>query len=286
MRRRTLYRTTRLALLALAGLTLWHRPAAAGPWTKDLGELYLKLGQGFFFANSFRDAAGKLNEGTEYLGATTSVYFEVGLLRGLHVWGYLPYVVAQNSNQEDGSNWLRTSGGDALAGLQFTPPIGLPFPAALKLEFKIPLYDVSGVTGPYASRFPAPGDGQLDVAFWLSAGGSLSTIPLFFYGELGYRHRTEHYVGAGSGAAFGDGVVFFASVGYTIRDWIIVALNTGGVVPFEEDGATKGYVTFGPSVYVPIFRGLAAEASFDPMVYTNKNASPGLGFSLGLSYKR
>jgi len=121
------------------------QPAAAGPWTKDQGELYVKLGQGFFFADSFRDSSGNLQDGVAYLGATTSVYFEVGVLRGLHVWGYLPYVVARNTIQENDSNWLRTSGGDALLGLQYTPHfVELPLPAALKLEVKVPLYDVNG----------------------------------------------------------------------------------------------------------------------------------------------
>jgi hypothetical protein len=282
-----LTRSTTSTIIVLGGL-LVAAPTWAGPWTKSTGELYVKLGQGFFLADSFRDASGRLNEGTSYLGATTSVYLEVGVLEGLHAWGYLPYVLAQNAMQDDGSRWLRSSGGDALLGLQWTPHfVTLPFPAAVKLEFKVPLYDVNGVEGLYGPRFPAPGDGQLDVTFWLSGGGSLGSMaPLYFYGELGYRLRTEAFVGTGPfSAEFGDGIAFFASVGYTLLDWATVALNTGGIIPFEEDLYTKGYVTLGPALYLPIYKGLAAEASLDPMVYTNNNASPGVGFSVGLSFK-
>ncbi len=272
---------------AVLALMLLAAPAHAGPWTKNQGELYVKAGQGFFFANSYRDSAGVLQEGIEYLGATTSIYFEVGVLRGLQVWGYLPFVAARNAFDDDGTSWLRTSGGDALLGLQYTPHFfKLPFPAALKLEVKVPFYDVNGVQGIYAARFPAPGDGQVDLTFWLSAGGSLTAIPLFFFAEVGYRLRTEAFVGTGPfSSSFGDGFTFFGSVGYTFFKRVIVAVNTGGVIPFADDIRTKGYMTLGPAVYVPIWRGLAAEASFDPMIYTNKNASPGMGFSFGLSFK-
>lgn len=262
--------------------------ATAGPWTKNQGELYVKLGQSFFVADSYRDSNGNLVTGSNYLGATTSAYFEVGLFKGLHAWGYLPYVVASNDIERDRATWMRASGGDAMLGLQYTPHfINLPIPAALKLEVKVPLYDINGVDAPYATKFPAPGDGQVDVTFWLSAGGALSSIPLFFFGEVGYRTRTEAFVGTGPFTAeFAESFTFFASAGYTFFDRLIVAINMGGVVPFIADSASKGYVTLGPALYMPIWRGLAAEASFDPMIYTNNNASPGMGFSVGLSYKR
>lgn len=273
-------------VLTLTLLLTAARPAAAGPWTKGMGEFYVKAGEGFYFADTYRDASGNLLPGVDYLSATSSLYFEVGVYKGLHVWGYLPYVVADNTF-EDSSRWRRASGGDAKLGLQYTPHfVTLPFPAAVKLDFKVPFYDVNGVVGSYPTKFPAPGDGQLDVTFWLSAGGSLGSIPLFFFGEVGYQIRTEAFVGTGPfSAAFGDGFAFYGQVGYTFFDWAVLAINTGGVIPFEEDNYTKGYVTLGPSVYVPIYKGLAAEASFDPMIYTNRNAAPGLGFSLGLSFK-
>jgi hypothetical protein len=252
-----------------------------------MGEFYVKAGEGFFFSNAYRDTEGNLIEdgGTTYFSATTSVYFEVGLYKGLHVWGYLPYMVASNDIQDDGAAYVRGSGGDAKIGLQYTPHfVTLPFPAAAKLELKVPLYDTR-VDGPLPGNFPAPGDGQLDVTFWLSAGGSLGSIPLFFFADVGYQLRTEAFVGSAVDAVYNDGFTFYAQVGYTFFDWAVLALNTGGVIPFDEGSFTKGYITLGPALYVPIYKGLAAEASFDPMVYTNRNAAPGLGFSLGLSFK-
>ena len=270
--------------MAAAGLLITASPAAqAGPWTKSLGELYVKVGEGLFFSDSYRDSEGKIVSGqTEYLGATTSVYFEVGVWKGLQVWGYLPYLIGINDFPQIDRQTLNASGGDGLLGLQYTPPLPLPFPAALKLEFKVPFYDVAE-TPP---AFPAPGDGQLDVTFWLTAGGSLGSIPLFFFGEVGYRLRTEAFVGDGSTAEYVDGFAFFASVGYTFFGKYILAINTGGVIPLSDDNVSKGYITVGPALYIPVYRGLALEASFDPMVYTNDNASPGMGLSFGVSFKR
>lgn len=281
-------RTACAAALVSLFLLVAPRPALAGPWTKNLGEFYVKLGQSFFFSDSFRDSAGNLQQGIDYLGATTSVYYEVGVWKGLHLWGYLPYMVATNSFADDNTSWMRASGGDALLGVQYSPHfLPVPLPLAVKLEFKVPFYDLNGVEGAYLSRFPAPGDGQLDITLWLSAGGGLDAIPLYFFGEVGYRIRTEAFVGTGPFAAsYVDGFVFFASVGYTFFERVVLALNTGGVIPVKGDTRSKGYVTFGPALYVPVWKGLAAEASFDPMLYTNDNASPGLGFTVGLSYKR
>lgn len=277
-----------LAIAAAVWLLLASAPAAAGPWTKSLKEVYVKLGQTFFLSDSYVNASGNVVSGTNYLGATTSVYFEVGLWKKLHLQAYLPYVIGIN-DPGDGSKFLRASGGDALLALQYGLPLPVDFPVAVKVEFKAPLYDVGGVEGGWSGSFPAPGDGQMDVTFWLSAGGSLSSIPLFFFAEVGYRHRTSLYVGRGNveqGALvdYGDGIAYFVQVGYTFFERVTASVNSGAILSFQDDKRTKSYITLGPSLYVPIKWGLAAEASFDPMVYT-RNSSPGLGFTVGLSFK-
>ena len=120
-------------------------PVWAGPWTKDLGQFYVKLNEGFFIANAFRDSQGVVQTGTEYLGITTSLYYEVGVYRGLHLQGSIPYSVGINT--EDGTvsgdraKWLRAGGGDLLLGLQYASPWKLPIKAAVRLDFKVPLYD-------------------------------------------------------------------------------------------------------------------------------------------------
>ncbi len=276
-----------LCTLALLALLATPTPAAAGPWSKGWGELYVKLGESLFLADSYVDASGRVVRGAEYLGATTSLYFEVGIWRGLMAWGYLPYIVAVNSF-DDGSSYLQAGGADALVGLQYSPSeaLGLPLPLAVRLEFKAPLYDVGQHRDdPLASRYPAPGDGQLDMTLWLSAGGSLPGRPLYFFAEVGYRHRTEAYIGQGDTRAFGDGIALAAQVGYTFRRRMLLAANFNGVVPFSADEVTKGYLVVGPVLAVLMPRGLAIEFTVDPIVWA-RNASPGVGVSLGLSFKR
>ena len=275
--------TRRGALAAALFLSILTAPtrAEAGPWTKGWGELYVKLGENFFISQSYRDASGNVISGTNYSGFTTALYFEVGLPVGFQLFAYLPYTVAEN-NFDGGNRYLKASGGDAQMGLQYSPHfLDLPFPVAARLEFKVPFYEVAEVS----PSFPAPGDGQLDITAWLSAGGSLGSIPLYFFAEVGYRHRTEHFVGDDTGLAYEDGISMYAQVGYTFFDRVLLAVNFGGIMTLGDDTVTKSYLTVGPSLYIPVYQGLAVEAGFDPIVYT-KNSADGFGLSVGLSYKR
>lgn len=278
-----------IGALLWAALVTWAPPAQAGPWTKSLGQAYVKLGESIFISGCFRDSQGQtVCDQTSYAGFTTSAYFEVGIWDRLQVWGYLPYTVAQNKFADTGRKTLIAGGGDAKLGLQYTP-VALPLPYAARLELKLPFYKVSDVP----DGFAAAGDGQLDLTFWLSAGASLQVIPLFFYAEVGYQLRTEAFIGDQPVTlldgktvelSYNDGFTFYLSVGYKLFGKYIISVNSGGVIPYDAGDFTKGYVTVGPALYIPIWKGLAAEASFDPMVYTNSNASPGLGFSVGVSY--
>ena len=277
----------------------------AGPWTKTWGELYAKVGENFFVSDNYIDATGARVEGVNYLGATSALYLEVGLPLGFQLHSYLPLVVARN-NTDDGASYLRVSGGDAQIGVQYTPHfVKLPFPAALKVDVKVPFYDLYSVTGSLANNFPAPGDGQLDVTVWLSAGGGLHSlgVPLYLFAEAGYRHRADDPIGTDPVTAprqFEDGFAFFAQVGYTFFERVLLAVNVGGIVPFDIRKAqdvspatadpgytpvTKGYITVGPALYIPVVEGLAVEANYDPVVWAHLSAK-GHGFSVGLSFKR
>jgi len=272
------------AMIAVLGALSLSATVSAGPWTQSLGKAYVKLDQGFFLANSYVDASGRVVKGTEYLGITTSLYAEVGLWKGLHIQAYFPYTIAENTFG-DGARFRNAGGGDAQLALQYSPPFRWPVKTAVRVDFKVPLYDVADIGGPLATQFPAFGDGQLDITFWLSVGYSLPRTPLYFFAELGYRHRTEVHVSDGDARTFGDGIAWFAQVGYTIQKLVLLSVNFGGVVPFQEDPWTKGYATLGPALYIPIYKGLAAEARFDPVVWAH-NSAKGYGFGFGLSYKR
>ncbi len=259
-------------------------PAAqAGPWTKGGGEFYVKGGESFFVANTFVDSTGTVREGVDYLGASTFAYFEVGLFEGFHVQGYLPFTLGRNTFP-DGAGYLHTGGADALIGVQWSPPIpGVT--AAIRLELKLPMYDVGAIVGSYATRFPAFGDGQLDITPWLSFGGGIPRTPLYAWAEAGYRFRTEAYVGEGDVREFLDSFVFAGQVGVGLGDRGWAGFTLSGVTPFRRDEITKAYLVLGPSVGIFVARNFALEASFDPIVWA-RNGSQGVGFSVGASIKR
>ena len=273
-----LYTTLLLTTVFLATASTSH----AGPWSRSGGELYVKAGEGFFLADTYVDSSGTVREGTEYLGASTFAYFEVGLAPKLQIQGYLPFTVAQNTFA-DGVRYRQSGGGDALIGVQWSPPI--PLTSAIRLDFKIPMYDVGGLEGPLASRFPAFGDGQLDITGWLSIGGSIPKTPVWVFAEAGHRFRTEGYIGEGDDREFLDSFVFGGQVGVNIHDRVFVAFSVSGVTPYKSDEVTKAYLVLGPGAGVMLGKGFAIEASFDPIIWS-RNSSRGIGFGFGVSYKR
>jgi hypothetical protein len=281
MTRRSTPPNIALAMALLLG-GCWALPAQAGPWSRSPGALYVKAGESFFLADTYVDASGTVREGTEYLGASTFTYFEFGVGPRLQVVGYVPFTVAQNTFP-DGTKYLQTGGADAVIGLQWSPP--LPITSAIRVDVKIPMYDVGGVSGAYATRFPAFGDGQVDVTGWLSVGGSIPKTPMWMWAEAGYRFRTEGYIGEGDTREFLDSFVFAGQVGAMIADRAFVGFTVSGVTPFKEDAFTKAYLALGPSGGVFLGKGFAVEASFDPIVWA-RNSSRGIGFGFGLSYKR
>jgi hypothetical protein len=264
-------------------LVLAPSSALGGPWTKNAGELYLKLSESLFFSDTVVDASGGRHPAPDYVGATTSIYLELGLWRGLHFQAYLPFTVARNGFAE-GESLVNAGGGDALFGLQYSPPLGLPFPNALRLEVKLPFYNAGLVD---TTDFPALGDGQIDLTFWLSAGGSFASR-LHLFSEVGYRHRTEAFIGDGpfQALSYGDGIALYAQGGgYAIVERLRVLVNFGGVVALTDDKLTQSSLSLGPALHLSLWRGLAIEATFDPVVFARNSAS-GFGLSLGLSYKR
>lgn len=273
--------TSRSSLaLALLLSALVPRTAEAGPWSKAPGSFYAKLGQTVFYSGSFVDVSGQVVEGVSNLSFTTSLYGEVGIWRGLQLAAALPVTHGCNDFGND-STYCRTSGGDLTLALQYQLPRWFgPLALALRAASKIPMY-ANDNDAPFER--PAPGDAQLDFTFWLSGGMSFGSLPLYAFAEVGYRHRTEVFIGDTPDRAFLDGVTVGAQVGYTLFGRLLLGVTLGGVIPVQTNDVTKGYVTLGPFVYLRLFRGLALEASFDPMLYAHASVQ-GFGTSFGLSY--
>lgn len=254
--------------------------AQAGPWTKSTGEYYAKLGEGFYSANAFRTASGELITGTDYFSATTYLYAEYGLLDGLHLQTYIPFLAAQNqfSNQTYSDRGL----GDASFALQASP-LKLALPTAFRLEAKIPMY--SGDRSPNTpGGVPGRGDAQVDFTAWLSAGGGFSSIPLYLYADVGYQYRSQLTFSDTPRGPFSDGAVYIAQIGYTFFDRATLAITSSGLLALKEDNISKSYITVGPSLFVPITDLIALEADAYITPYS-RNSADGWNAGLGISFR-
>ncbi|MCB9556350.1 MAG: hypothetical protein H6707_09630 [Deltaproteobacteria bacterium] len=257
-------------------------PASAGPWSKSGGAFYLKLNQSLFVADNFVDVSGTIVDGVKSFSATSALYGELGLGYGLQAALSLPFVHV--CNDIGAGDHCRSSAGDLSLMLQYQlPRLLAPILIALRGELKIPLYAINN-SDPFER--PRAGDGQLDATLWLSAGGSFGRLPLYGFVEAGYRHRSEIYVGdTPTDRQFNDSLTLSAQAGYTLWSRLLLGLTLNGALPFRENQVTKGYLTLGPFAAYRLYRGLALEASFDPMIYAVASVR-GFSGSLGLSYQR
>ncbi|RAL25205.1 hypothetical protein DL240_03065 [Lujinxingia litoralis] len=270
----TLHRLS-AALLFCAALLI--SPAAfAGPWTRDSGEYYVKLGESFYQANAFRTPEGFLVTGVDYFSATTYMYAEVGLLDALHLQAYVPMMFARNRFGQQAYTDLGP--GDMTLAVQASP-LNLALPTSVRLETKLPLY------GRPADGFtPARGDQQVDLTLWLSAGGGLHELGIYFYGDVGYQHRSSWTPGDSTSGDYSDGFVYLAQVGYNLFDRATLALTSSAVLPFNDDQLSKSYITLGPSVFFPLNERIALEADgyFTPY---SRNSAAGWALGLGISVR-
>lgn len=286
-----------LSLLGLVALTActFAGDAIAGAWTKPAGGAYLKLGSSAFWSDHGFDLRGqRVESDTFFLHAETLYgYAEVGLTDDVTLIGYLPYVVATNAHSS-GIGFHTFGFGDALFGAQVRALEWQSLAVSARFEVKTPLYEgAPSIQGRQSAKvpgfprsatlFPALGDGQVDLAGYLSVGSGIPYITFvdgFVTVDVGYRMRSGPLT---------DAVVVNASGGVWIwpRRALLMA-NTAWVATLpsaDERRVTvgKGYWSAGPAVMVPLFAGLSLEAGFD-VVTAGVNAAGGMQALLGVSY--
>lgn len=289
-----------LFLLVLCTFVLLPKTSMAGPWSKKPGHLYLKLGQAFYTARDFVTAQQSVQKGAEYFGTQTSLYAEVGLFYGFQLQGFVPFHYGQIYYQDTRSLYRLNGPGDAVVGLQWTPPPlqkALGFPMAVRFNVKLPMFDVGKAAqdgGESAAFFPTMSDGQVDFTTWLSAGGPLPKLPLYLFAEVGYRFRTELFLQGmpvfqrsqpDTPLQFLDAFVFRARLGWNFAKKMMATVTFSGEIPLGQDEVSKGHINLGFGLYFPIAHGLAVEASLDPNVWA-QSAARGASIMLGLSYNR
>ncbi len=281
--------------ISLCGLA--PAPAKAGPWTKNVGQYYAKLSTGAYFARGFRDASGNVHGGVTYASLSPALYAEVGVWQNLQLSLYAPYLVARNRFDGRAMNralfranneYVRASLGDTIVGLQGSSP-WLSLPHALRLEAKLPLYNVNAPRGAQEANFPAPGDGQVDLTVWASLGKSFDALPLYVAIELGHQFRTETWLFERPHLAdpsFSDSLRWFGQAGLRFLENKYATLNFTGVQPYAPGAYTKGFMTLGLGLFFPVGpRGFALEANADQALRAVHSAA-GTAVTLGVSYSK
>lgn len=264
--------------------------ASAGPWVKSPGHAYVKAGYSRFSADTFVQPDGTEVAGTQYVGHTNTIYGEVGLLEGLQLVFNTPFVGSRNI--VDDVSYINRWGGDVNAGLELGRSFGST-PVSLQVLGKIPTYDNADLSeyGNAAALFPAIGDGQVDLTALAAVGRgwSVGGIQGWVSTEVGYRHRTEWWLGDSSqpDRELVDGIPWTAQLGYSpkIKDrslgWTFVSL--GGINNFTADDVTTQFIQASVGGGFNIVGNLFAEIGYSDMIWTRASA-PGGGISLGLSF--
>lgn len=262
--------------------------ALAGPWVKAPGSWYAKAAYGQFRSDAYVDGDGELIEGAAYVGQSVVLYGEAGLGAGFQAVASVPWQLASQTDDSERS-YHRAGVGDMELGVGR----GLLDAAPLSLHVlaKLPGYGDGRLAplGSEASRFPALGDGQLDLVgeIAIGGGGTIADGP-GWWGELAlaYVHRTPWTLSPSVELAgdFGDGVDYGAKAGL-LPGFGWATLGVSGRHAFVDDGITKAWHQADASVAVDVAEGLAAEVS-GSWIYAARAAARGGGAFVGLSHRR
>ncbi len=264
--------------------------AHAGPWVKDPGHAYAKAGYVRFAADNFVDPSGEEVAGAAYTGHTHHVYAEVGVLPGLQIVTNVPFVGARNDIND--VIYVNRQFGDIDVGVEGGTRLG-QVPVSLQLLAKVPGYDTGDLNqyGLVAQRFPAMGDGQVDLTAMGAVGGGLNIggFSGWVSGEAGYRHRTEWWLGDSSkpDRVLVDGVPWRAQVGWapTFGDWKAgwLGVDASGIQNFAKDEVTKQWTQVSASFGARVVGSLHLEAGYIQMVHA-RASSRGSSVTAGVSW--
>ncbi len=214
--------TTLFVMAALAAPSL----ASAGPWVRDLGHGFAKIGTTRFVSdNGFVDGE---STGLAYRSQSFDTYFEVGLGRGIQVVGSLPFVAATNKASGDVA-WNYAWTGDLR--FEIDGRLHPSKPIAWGVELRVPTYrdpvdfnEAKGMSSELlaatARNFPQLGDTNLDITIKIMGGVSFKRG--WFTAEAGPRFRTEEFK-SGAYASAGLGM-------WVVPDNLAVNLYTNGNV--------------------------------------------------------
>ena len=188
--------STLLILFTL--FTLFATELTAQAWTKDSGQVYVKLAYGsstaseqYSFDGTAKQYADNVNENA-FFDRSIYLYTELGLLPGTTMVVGLPY---KRVIVRDAAFRYRTfSFGDLQLGVrqslnEYAGLTHTPYSLAANLSASIP----TGYTRNFA---PSAGSGQINLEAGLGVGRSLYPFPGYLQADLGYRYRSSLFFGS------------------------------------------------------------------------------------------
>ncbi len=257
----------------------------AGPWVREPGAHYVKVGGSHFDADVYDDPAVEDDGTLEYTGQLATLYAEVGLGKGFQAIVQAAYAWGRNFDPTTGWVYNARGPGDLGLGLVWDIP-RLEAPASLQVRTRIPLYD-DGLGG---TSHPALGDPQVDFDFIAAAG---QAVPLgehwvWFVEELGYKWRTLLIPARHLEPIRVNGAIYHLQVGLapTLRGrsmgWVNLDLN--GIWNPVADELAQAFHQWSIGAAGTVWQGLSVEAGFQ-QIYWADNASTGWGVSVGVSWR-
>jgi len=257
------------------------------------GATYSKVSVQRFATAGFVDQDGTVPDDTPTVSWSIGVYAEVGVLPHLQLAASLPWV-ASHADVGD-ARFSNRSGGDALLDLTFGGDLTSGLPGALTFRSKWPTYDHARLRsyGAAGGRFPAAGDGQVDLELLGHIGTGLARGDWrgWWMTETGYRHRTEWWVGDSqpNEREVGDGITARVQLGWTPihkgrnLGWLFV--ESDAVKALTPSDTTREQLQLSIGAAGMISPSIAAELGVSHLLWTAASA-PGTALRLGVSWQR
>ncbi len=271
----------------------WSSAVAGTPWIQERGASYIKVSEQRFATTGFVAPDGTRDDSAQYVGFMTAGYAELGLGGGVQVMVSVPHLGSRMVVSD--AAFVNRGVGDVLAGIAVGREWLAGLPVSLGMRAKLPAYDNAKLDayGLSSGRFPALGDGQVDIDGVASVGTGVSAGPVrgWWLADVGYRHRTEWWLGDSSqpDRALADGMVGRVQVGWApmVRGrnagWVFA--EVGGVKAFSADLVTRQFVEVAGGLAAKVGHSdWAVEAGGSRLLWT-RAAAPGGAVSVGVSHQ-